>query len=222
MLFDPAFSSETSMDWNNNNNSYVTFRMADKCLQQLLCNTVTIEIRLMYIGGIQRMERRCFVWNPSIFRRCALFSHIACRQYNNFRYGFFLGMQSECRQALANLLNCSLVSPSRMQISGSAAAFAYKKTSVRGCDVSFAADWQYFAFSPVEVKAMVHSFPLLQYISYMFLLATGLQPPPPMYRQHKTIHWQEGHRFVRLQLHCEYCRRVKKEHGHHDWERENW
>ena len=111
------------MDWNKH--SCLTFKMADKRLQWLLCNTVTFETRLMYEGGIWRIERRHFAWNPSIFRSSALFNHIVRRQYNNFDTTqawkiriFWWGCKVECRQTLASLSNWPLASPNRLQISG--------------------------------------------------------------------------------------------------------
>lgn len=54
--------------------------MGDTCLQQLLCNTVAFELRVMYGGRI----RRHFTWYPSIFRSSALFSHMACNECHKF------------------------------------------------------------------------------------------------------------------------------------------
>lgn len=57
-------SRRTAMDWNNA--SCLNFKMADRRLQRLLCNTVAPEIRLTYGGGIGKRERRHLAWNGSI------------------------------------------------------------------------------------------------------------------------------------------------------------
>ena len=63
------------------------------------------------------------------------------------------------------------------------------------------------------------SVPLLQCISCVLLLDMGPWQAP-VYRQHKPIHRKDTG-LSGFNIHCEFCRRVKEEHGHQDWRQES-